>query len=49
MYVSVGPTKLACMESPLGSKTSKTTPVGGWPAKIIAERLLRELAIAGKA
>jgi hypothetical protein len=37
------------VNTPLGSKTSKTTRVAGWPAKFIAERLLRELAIAGKA
>jgi hypothetical protein len=28
---------------------SKTVRFAGWPAKILAERLLRELAIAGKA
>jgi len=28
---------------------SKTSRFAGWPAKLIAERLLRELAIAGKA
>jgi hypothetical protein len=28
---------------------SKTARFAGWPAKLIAERLLRELAIAGKA
>jgi hypothetical protein len=28
---------------------SKTARFAGWPPKIIAERLLRELAIAGKA
>jgi hypothetical protein len=37
------------VNTPLGSKTSKVTRPGGWPAKFIAERLLRELAIAGKA
>jgi len=28
---------------------SKTARFAGWPAKVIAERLLRELAVAGKA
>jgi hypothetical protein len=40
---------LVTVNTPLGSKTSNTGRPGGWPAKFIAERLLRELAIAGKA
>jgi hypothetical protein len=37
---------LVTVKTPLDSKTVR---FAGWPPKIIAERVLRELAIAGKA